>query len=54
MRRFLSRALRVAGVVIHDPKVQRTFWQFALLIVVRVLIAAGASAQLVELVQRLG
>lgn len=44
---------RVVGVVIHDPKVKRAAWQFAILIAVRLLIAAGASAQLVELIQHL-
>jgi hypothetical protein len=49
---LLKKAGRVVTIVIHDPEVRRSGKQFAAKIAVRVLIAAGASVQLVELVQR--
>lgn len=53
MKAIVQKVARIAGVVIHDPQVQRQGKQFAVLIAVRLLLAAGASAQLVELIQRL-
>lgn len=54
MKAFAKKAGRAVLVVIHDPDVQRTGKSFAVLIAVRLAVALGASAQLVELIQRLG
>ena len=47
------RVIRAARVVIYDPEVQRAGKSLAALVAVRLLIAASASAQLVEFIQRI-
>lgn len=53
MKAVLRGALRVARVVIHDPEVERGAKSLALLVAVRVLIALGASSQLIEILRPL-
>lgn len=53
MKAVLRRAARVLGIVIHDPEVQRGARSFGVLIAVRVALAVGASAQVVELIRGL-
>ena len=53
MRRLLAKIGKALVVVIHDPEVQRTGKAFALKVFVRLVIAAGAGAQLVELIDKL-
>jgi hypothetical protein len=53
LKTLLSKLGNTLVVVIHDPKVERAFWQFVVLIAVRVLIALGASAEVVNIVGKL-
>ncbi len=53
MKAILRRAVRVVAVVIHDPEVERGAKSLALLVAVRVALALGASAQVVEIVRQL-
>jgi len=47
------KAGQIAVAVIHDKNVQRSAKSLAVLIAVRVAIAAGASAEVVDLIKHL-
>jgi hypothetical protein len=47
---FVARAAKAVAVVIHDPKVDRSAKFFAGLVVVRLIIAAGFSAETAQIV----
>lgn len=53
MKRYLSRVGKAVVAVIHDPAVQRAAKHAAVLALARLLLAAGASAELVQLIQKL-
>ncbi len=48
----MKKILSWVTIVIHDPKVDRAGKALALLILVRVLVLAGASDTVVQLVQK--
>jgi hypothetical protein len=52
-RSILSRLGRALRVVAHDPEVERAGKGLAVIILVRLMLALGASAQLVEIVRSL-
>jgi hypothetical protein len=51
IKRFLRDVARVARVVIYDPEVQREGKALFVLVAVRVALALGASAQMVEIIR---
>ncbi len=47
---MVARLGKAVAVVIHDPEVERSARQFGLLILARLILAAGGSAELVQLI----
>ena len=53
MKKVLHKAGRGLVAVVHDKNVQREGKKLAVLVVVRLLLAAGASVEVAQLVQKL-
>lgn len=53
MRRVLKALGRGLRAVIDDREIQRHGKKLAVLVLIRLLIAAGASAQAIEIIQKL-
>jgi hypothetical protein len=53
IRSTLSRIGRAVRVVIHDPEVHRAGKSFAVLVAVRIALALGASAEMIDVARRI-